>query len=114
MDAYSVNFSVKGDADLYAADWNWQDKSRWACSVKEAGAQAWVKLDKLTETAYQALLQHFGLEIWRRQFTLPKIIRMSPTELAEARRRKERLYGLRPQNMISQTMGSHRPAECYK
>jgi len=114
MAVYSINFNVAGEPDLYAADWNWLKHNRWAYSVRQAGlGNARVNQGNLNEAAYRALLQHFGLQAWRQEFTLLRVMGMSPAKLAEARRRKERLYGLKPLNMVSQTMGDRRPAELF-
>ena len=75
---------------------------------------AWYPTEGLDEKAYRALLRHFGLEDYAEEFPLEKVITMSPAVLAADRREKERLHGLERKEMISDTIGSHYPAEEYK
>ncbi|MBI4981080.1 hypothetical protein HZC30_06005 [Candidatus Woesearchaeota archaeon] len=106
--AYSVLYSVEGDDDAYAVDWDWQIKGKWAHSCREYGlGHAWQNEGPLNEPrhdsgkqAYRALLESFGLESRADEFSIDKIVAMSPAELAKA-------GGKDPE---SGTLGDHRKA----
>ena len=109
-DTYSISYDVE-----CAVDWDWRIKGKWARSDKDGpGGVRWYTTEELDDKAYQALLKHFWLEDYADEFPMEKIISMSPEELAEARREKEKLHELEPKKMVSDTIGSHRSAEEVK
>jgi hypothetical protein len=112
-ETYSILYS-DSEGDIFytehAVDWNWLVKGRWACSEKELGS-GWYLAGELDSGAYQALLEHFGLNAT--EFPLEKVISMSPAELAAHRREKEKKYGLGRKEMVNQKLGDHQPAEVF-
>lgn len=89
---YSVKYRVKG-YNLEAADWDWEYKGRWAVSeASNSGIRWWSRsvssfLDD--PSAYIAVLEHFGLlEFWR-EYEVKEVMCMSPRRLAQERRRHE-------------------------
>lgn len=63
--------------------------------------------------AYKALLERFGLEDWRDEFSPKRIEIMSPASLAAVRREKEQRYNLPKKDIRNDTLGAHDFAEDY-
>lgn len=113
-ETYSILYSAEGDIFFteHAIDWCWLIPRRWTTSDKEVGS-GWYPKEGLDNTAYLALLKHFGLEDYTDEFPLEKVISMSPAELAACRREKELILGLGFKEIFSHRMGDHRPAEVF-
>ncbi len=117
---YSIRYNDREKGDdayaQYAIDWSWKFQERWARSSTDGLGTRWYPQEGIDEKAYRALLQHFGLEDWADEFPPEKIITMSPAKLAADRREKERLHGLKRQEMLNSTLGDgyNQPAEEYK
>lgn len=89
---YSIKYRVKG-YNLEAADWDWEHKGRWAVSEASNGGSRWWSRGESSfpddPSAYIAVLEHFGLlEFWR-EYEVSEIMFMSPRRLAQERRRHE-------------------------
>ena len=97
----------------FAVDWNWIKEGEWTQSVKEGLGARWESFQGLDEQACRALLEHFGLMDFELGFPKQTIVRMSPGQLAKARRGKEVRLNLPKKEMISDTIGNHVPAESY-
>ena len=114
-ETYSILYDggEKGDSTFVqcAVDWDWRIPDQWARSDKDGSGGAWYTTEGLDDKAHRALLKHFGLEDYTDEFPMEEVIFMSPTELAAARREKEKSYVLKRKIMISDTIGSHRSAE---
>lgn len=106
-ETYSILYYEEGVQ--CAVDWDWRIKGKWARSDKDGSK--WYTTKGLDDKAYRALLEHFGLENYADEFPMKKIISISETKLAAARREKEKLHRLKRKKMVSATIGSHRSAE---
>ena len=103
LGVYSIVYNSKKNGSFtHAIDWNWQKAKMWACSEKEGSA--WYSSD-LDNEAYLTLLEHFGLEEWRDEFPMNRIISMNPQQLTGERREKEKLYNLPRMEMRNSTLG---------
>jgi|SRR3989338_2477690 len=100
MTAYSLYYNVGEEQDYYALDWNWQKERKWTISTKGYCSNKWENLGELDEIAYKTLLEHFGLEKRENEFSIDKIAKMSPLELAK----------IGGKNPLSYTIGDHRKA----
>lgn len=106
---FSIRYNREEDNGYteYAVDWNWNIRGQWAMSDKEGLGSRWYTTSGLDEKAYEAILQHFGLENYKSELPLEKIIMMSPNELGKIRREKEKLCRLTYKGIISDTIGEH-------
>ncbi len=104
---FSVRYQTENPDDIgeHAVDWDWNVKGHWAMSDKEGGK--WYTTRGLDEEAYLVLLRHFGLENYRSEFPLEKIMITSPDELGKARKEKERLEKLVHKEIANDTIGEH-------
>lgn len=94
--AFSINYCVSDeearhhDAHAhFAVDWDWRFKRQWAQSVQEGLGTRWETEKGLDKEAYLALIQHFGLERWKEEFPVEKVITMSPDDLFKVKGRIE-------------------------
>jgi len=114
LPTYSVHYRKdEGGTIIRAADWGWLEIEKWNRSVQWSPVGQWEREIGLDEEAYRGLLNHFGLTNWWQEFPMERINKMSPQELAKARREKERQYSLPRQLIISDTLGFRIPAEDY-
>ena len=97
---------------VHAIDWDWEFKRQWARSTYE-GMQ-WEATEGLDEQSHLLLLNHFGLEEWKDDFPIERVIMVSPSELAEWRWHKEDIHGLNAIRMVSDTVGSRVNAAMVK
>ncbi|MDP3710168.1 MAG: hypothetical protein Q8R29_00380 [bacterium] len=112
--AYSILFHRDSDPQtLYAVDWDWGTHKKWSCSEKDEYGIRWDPTGTFDDIAYGVLLKHFGLQDWSDEFPPARVVNMPPKELAAERRKKERESGLPRLKMVSDTIGSHVPAEEY-
>jgi hypothetical protein len=112
MGTYSVRYRVSDECDVdNAIDWNWHVKGEWSRSQRDGGSNPWLPEQGFDAEAYQALLEHFGLEQWTDEFPQERLLVTSPSELAQARRKKEDEHKLPRKTMMSDTAGYHAEAE---
>lgn len=120
--AYSIIWREATSGDLYAADWDYWDRAkRWSISCRPYGSIRWEFIETLASgrTPYiaamlhTAMLAHFGIDRYTDEFPIDAIALMSPAALAQKRRTKEDIHGLPRLSSISDTAGSHIPAEEY-
>ncbi len=111
---YSVYYTPP-NADsymTYALDFNFFKKGQWSPSQREG--VRWYESSESGEVMHKVLLEHFGLEDWKKEFPLKRIVTMSPYLLAMERRKKERAYDLPWKNILSNTVGYHVPADNHR
>lgn len=107
MTLYSILVSAPNNentVDTYAADWG-RLKGLWTTSYKEYGSNLWRFQDDFYAEACRDVLKAFGLvETDFEDFSLEKIVKMSPRELAEKGNK----------NPVSDTIGDKRCAWVVK
>jgi len=102
---------TKEEAGIYAIDWNWQYRNQWTCSEKEG--LNWYPVEDSSREAYQTIIEKFGLEDYREELSVEKVLAMNPLELILVRREKEKLFKLETMQVVSDTVGNHIKADNF-
>jgi len=105
--AFSIRYDREEDYTECAVDWDWNIRRQWAMSDKEGLGSRWYTTQGLDKKAYEAILQHFGLENYISGLPPERVITMSPEELGKVRREKEGLFSLLRKEITSDTIGEH-------
>ena len=90
---YSIRYMVDESAGLeFAMDFNWRPrpnspKNQWTCSDTEAGTIHWAPRASIPQHGYDAVREHFGLEL--KDVSNSMILISCPAFLAAMRRVKE-------------------------
>ena len=112
MATFSLFYATEGfESSAHAIDWSWIFKDRWARSEKEG--LGWYVIEGLDQEAYHALIKKFGLEDYKEELPIEKVLAMNPLKLILIRREKERLFGLEIMQVVSDTVGNHIKADNF-
>lgn len=113
--AFSVKYENPNYPDeLWAADWDWASPKRWSRSWRSQYTIYWHPEVGLDEYAREAILRKFGLLEWKDEIPIQILEKLSPAKLIEIRREKEKQFCLPRIEVLSETMGDHRPAEEFE